>query len=290
MRRFSQVDVFSAEPLLGNPVAVVHDADGAQRRARWRAFARWTNLSETTFLLAAHRAGRRLPAADLDARAASCRSPGHPTLGSAHAWLEAGGVPAAADEVVQECGAGLVRIRRGAAAAGWPSRRPPLLRSGPVADEDRARIAAALRIDASTSSSTPRGSTTGPAGSAVLLARRRRGAGARAGLRGVRRPQDRRGRARTPDGAPSRVEVRAFCPGCGMRRGPGDRVSLNAGIGQWLAGDRLPASYVAAQGTVLRPARPGARRASRAATSGSAARRATTDGRSVEVASSRRRR
>src|SRR4029079_1060363 len=129
MRNFSQVDVFSAEPLLGNPVAVVHDADGVTDE-QMAAFARWTNLSETTFLLTP-----TAPAADYRLRiwtpGGELPFAGHPTLGSAHAWLEAGGVPADED-IVQECGAGLVRIRRSDRLSFGA---PPLTRSGPVSDE-----------------------------------------------------------------------------------------------------------------------------------------------------------
>ena len=142
MRAFSQVDVFSAEPLLGNPVAVVHDADGLTDD-QMAAFARWTNLSETTYLLAPTD-----PDADYRLRiwtpGGELPFAGHPTLGSAHAWLEAGGVPGRSDEVVQECGAGLVRVRRGERLA---FAAPPLIRSGPVAEADIARIVRILRIE-----------------------------------------------------------------------------------------------------------------------------------------------
>src|SRR6187200_1784988 len=128
--RFSQVDVFSSEPLRGNPVAVVHDADGVSDE-EMAALARWTNLSETTFLLSPTD-----PAADYRVRIFTPGDElpfaGHPTLGSAHAWLEAGGVPAG-DDLVQECGAGLVRVRRAGRLA---FAAPPLLRSGPVSDAD----------------------------------------------------------------------------------------------------------------------------------------------------------
>src|SRR4051812_10265825 len=101
MLPFRQVDVFSAEPLRGNPVAVVHDAD-ALSDDDMAAFARWTNLSETTFLLAPTVAG-----ADYRLRiwtpGGELPFAGHPTLGSAHAWLEAGGRPASDGVVVQEC-------------------------------------------------------------------------------------------------------------------------------------------------------------------------------------------
>src|SRR5215217_9442057 len=124
--RFSQVDVFTDELMYGNPVAVAHDADGISDE-QMAAFARWTNLSETTFLLTP-----TTPGADYRLRiwtpGGELPFAGHPTLGSAHARLEAGGVPAG-EGVVQECGAGLVRLRsndRLAFAA------PPLLRSGAV--------------------------------------------------------------------------------------------------------------------------------------------------------------
>src|SRR5262245_60501631 len=111
MRSFSQVNVFSAEEYLGNPLAVVHDADGLTDQQMLR-FASWTNLSETTFLLPPTD-----PRADYRLRIFTTSEElpfaGHPTIGSAHAWLEAGGVPRQEGEVVQECPAGLVRVRRG---------------------------------------------------------------------------------------------------------------------------------------------------------------------------------
>jgi PhzF family phenazine biosynthesis protein len=142
-RRFDQLDVFSAVPLRGNPLAVVHDAEGLDE-ARMAAFARWTQLSETTFLLPP-----RDPAADYRVRIftplGELPFAGHPTLGSCHAWLAAGGRARATDEVVQECGVGLVRVRRP------PQGRlafaaPPLRRSGPLDEALRARIASALAL------------------------------------------------------------------------------------------------------------------------------------------------
>src|SRR3954449_8496408 len=101
MRAFSQVNVFSSEAYLGNPLAVVHDADGLSDEAMLR-FAAWTNLSETTFLVAATEQG-----ADYGGRVfppgGELPFAGHPTIGSAHAWLEAGGVPRSEGEVVQQC-------------------------------------------------------------------------------------------------------------------------------------------------------------------------------------------
>ncbi|WP_210502390.1 PhzF family phenazine biosynthesis protein [Nocardioides xinjiangensis] len=141
MLPFRQVDVFSAEPWLGNPLAVVHDADGVSDEEMAR-FARWTNLSETTFLCAPTD-----PAADYRVRiwTTSGELPfaGHPTIGSAHAWLEAGGVPRG-EVVVQECGAGLVDVRR-SPRLGFAA--PPLRRSGPVDVELRARVVHALGVE-----------------------------------------------------------------------------------------------------------------------------------------------
>lgn len=242
--RFSQVDVFSAQPLLGNPVAVVHDADGVSDE-QMAAFARWTNLSETTFLLRP-----TTPNADYRLRiwtpGGELPFAGHPTLGSAHAWLEAGGVPAGED-IVQECGAGLVRIRRGDRLSFGA---PPLTRSGPVSDEDVDAIAVALGISRDEIVETA-WIDNGPGWVGVLL----RDAEAVLGIEpawasfgdlkiGVVGPY--------ADG-PLAVELRAFCPGYGM---PEDPVtgSLNAGVGQWLAGRTLPTSYVASQGTALQRA------------------------------------
>jgi PhzF family phenazine biosynthesis protein len=245
--RFSQVDVFASGPLLGNPVAVVHDADGVTDE-QMAAFARWTNLSETTFLLSPTRAG-----ADYRLRiwtpGGELPFAGHPTLGSAHAWLEAGGVPAADGVLVQECGAGLVHLRRtttdGQVRLAFEA--PALIRSGPVDDADLDRIAAVLRVDRADLLDAA-WIDNGPGWVGVVL------------------PDAAAVLALEPDFAafgdlkigvvgeypqgPLAVELRAFCPGYGM---PEDPVtgSLNAGVGQWLAGRRLPTSYVASQGTAL---------------------------------------
>lgn len=244
MPRFSQVDVFSREPLLGNPVAVVHDADGVTDE-QMAAFARWTNLSETTFLLPPtdERADYRLriftPGSELPFA-------GHPTLGSAHAWLEAGGRPQRDGFVVQECGAGLVTIRRGDALA---FAAPPLLRRGPVSPDDLARAGQALRLGPGDVRAA-QWVDNGPGWLGLLL----ESAGAVLALEpdwaafedlkiGVVGPY--------PAGADVAVEVRAFCPAYGV---PEDPVtgSLNAGLAQWLTAEGvLPPSYVAAQGAAL---------------------------------------
>jgi PhzF family phenazine biosynthesis protein len=243
MRSFSQVDVFSTEPLGGNPVAVVHDAEGIDE-AQMRRFAQWTNLSETTFLMSpAH------PDADYRLRiftpAAELPFAGHPTIGSAHAWLEAGGVPRSDDELVQECGAGLLRIRRTERLA---FAAPPLLREGPVTEQERRQILTALALTEDEVVDLSWGDN-GPGWVVVLM----RDAAAVLAVRpdwsafggldiGVVGPY--------PAGSACAVEVRAFCPSIGILEDPVTG-SLNASIGQWLGGDRLPSSYVASQGTAL---------------------------------------
>lgn len=140
-RRFAQVDVFAASPYLGNPVAVL-DADGLDTEAM-QLVARWTNLSETTFLLpptearADYRVRIFTPSGELPLA-------GHPTLGSAHAWLEAGGVPRA-EMVVQQCAAGLVRIRRENGILSFAA--PPMIRTGQLEVEYLEQIVTAFGID-----------------------------------------------------------------------------------------------------------------------------------------------
>ena len=244
MLPFRQVDVFSHLPLLGNPVAVVHDADGLDEE-QMAAFARWTNLSETTFLLAS-----RSPGADYRLRiftpGGELPFAGHPTLGSAHAWLEAGGVPGRADRVVQECGAGDVVVRRGErlAFAG-----PSLQREGPLDAATLARASRAVGVAVSDVLDAA-WVDNGPGWLALLLRDP-------AAVRGCRLDAAVAGDLMIGElmigvvgAAGDEVEVRAFCPAIGV---PEDPVtgSLNAGIAAWLAGSRLPTSYVASQGSAL---------------------------------------
>src|SRR3954471_20822196 len=134
---FAQVDVFTTEPGLGTPLAVVLDGTGLTTEQMQR-FARWTNLSETTFLLPA-----TSPEANYAVRIfhpeAELPFAGHPTLGSCHAWLEARGRPRDRALIVQECGAGLVHVRRDGDVLSFAA--PPLLRSGPVDEPDIQAIA-----------------------------------------------------------------------------------------------------------------------------------------------------
>ena len=134
--------MFGGEPCSGNPVAVVLDAHGLST-AEMQRFARWTNLSETTFVLPPEDAG-----ADYRVRiftpALELPFAGHPMLGTCHAWLEAGGEARDPEEVVQECGAGLVRIRREEDRLAFAA--PPLVRSGPASEQEVERVAAALGV------------------------------------------------------------------------------------------------------------------------------------------------
>lgn len=140
--RFAQVDVFSTEPYLGNPVAVVLDAEGIDDESMQR-IARWTNLSETTFVLPP-----TTPEADYRLRiftpGGELPFAGHPTLGSAHAWLEHGGEPRSADRIVQECEAGLIDVRRGDVLA---FAAPPMRRTGELEPARLARIVEAFGIE-----------------------------------------------------------------------------------------------------------------------------------------------
>ncbi len=162
MRPFKQVDVFTDQPYRGNPVAVVLDGQGLSD-AQMQDFTHWTNLSEATFVLpptqdgADYRLrifcpGRELPFA------------GHPTLGSCHAWLEAGGRPQG-EYVVQECGVGLVKIRRDAGSGRLAFAAPPLRKGGPLPEEDVDGSRAAWASRAARSCGTP-GATTARTGAA----------------------------------------------------------------------------------------------------------------------------
>lgn len=243
-RPFRQVDVFTAEALLGNPVAVVQDARGLTTE-HMHAFTDWTNLSEATFLLppttdeADYRVrifcpGRELPFA------------GHPTLGTCHAWLEAGGEPRG-EVIVQECGAGLVRIRREGDVLAFAA--PPLQRSGPLDEVDVERIATGLGL-ARSDIVDHQWCDNGPGWQAVLLESADQVlsiqpdphllADLDVGVVGPHESGD------------IDFEVRAFFPGnSGLTEDPVTG-SLNAALAQWLIGSgRAPESYLAAQGTAM---------------------------------------
>lgn len=245
---FKQVDVFSDQPLLGNPLAVVLEADGLDD-ARMASFARWTNLSETTFLL------KPLdPRADYRVRIfttlVELPFAGHPTLGSCHAWLEHGGV-AQGEEIIQECGIGLVRIRRDGQRLAFTA--PPLLRFEPVEAELLAHILPGLGlipealVDARWVDNGAGWLALRLRDRAAVLALQPDFSSLPAGLPiGVFAPWN-----PTIDGLDAQFEVRAFVPGDGM---PEDPVtgSLNAGIAKWLLAEGLaPERFVVSQGTAM---------------------------------------
>ncbi|HEY6686013.1 MAG TPA: PhzF family phenazine biosynthesis protein [Propionibacteriaceae bacterium] len=246
MRRFTQVDVFTDQLASGNPLAVVHDADDLTTQVM-ADFASWTNLSETTFLSAPTDTR-----ADYQVRIFTTRSElpfaGHPTLGSAYAWLAAGGEPKDPDELIQQCGAGLVGVRRDETRLSFAA--PPLIRGGDVATEDLAEIMTVLNIDHDLVVDA-QWADNGPGWVALLLAdaetvlalHPKAGDGGRFDSIGVIGPY--------PPGSEVDFEVRAFTPLEGQREDPVTG-SLNAALGQWLISTgRAPSSYVAAQGTAL---------------------------------------
>ena len=256
-RPFKQVDVFTTTPYRGNPLAVVLDGNGLSTEAM-QHFTNWTNLSECTFLLpptaegaaagADYRVrifcpGRELPFA------------GHPTLGSCHAWLEAGGVPRA-EHVVQECGVGLVKLRRDGERLAFAA--PPLIKSGPLDEADVTLIARGLGV-AREDITAHAWCDNGPNWRGVMLRSAEQvlalkpDAATLAGLDiGVVGPRGKVGVVGAHAASDTQFEVRAFFPGNnGLAEDPVTG-SLNAALAQWLIGAGLaPERYVAAQGTAL---------------------------------------
>jgi PhzF family phenazine biosynthesis protein len=242
---YRTVDVFTAEPLRGNPLAVVFDAEGLSD-AQMQAIARWINLSETTFLLpptdaqADYRVRIFTPGGELPFA-------GHPTLGTCHAWLEAGGQPQRQGEVVQQCGVGLVRIRREAARLAFAA---PPMRASEVSPAMQRQVLAALGLQPDQVQAVQM-LDNGPRWLSLLLDSaqtvlslqpdHRALAGlAKVGVIGAHVP-----------GGDAQFEVRGFVSHAGV---PEDPVtgSLNAALAQWLiAHGRAPRRYVAAQGTCL---------------------------------------
>ena len=242
-RRFAQVDVFTTVPYRGNPVAVVHDADDLDD-ATMQRFANWTNLSETTFLLRP-----TTPDADYRLRifTPTLELPfaGHPTLGTCHAWLQAGGAPSDPAVVVQQCAVGLVRIHRTGDALAFEA--PPLVREGPVDDATLDRVAELLGV--------PRSEwldaawvDNGPGWIGVLLRDPQAVLDVRPGAVDL----DIGIAALHRAGGPADLEVRAFFPKDGSTVEDPVTGSLNASLAQWLLGSgRLSAPYTARQGTAI---------------------------------------
>jgi PhzF family phenazine biosynthesis protein len=244
-RAFQQVDVFTDTPYLGNPLAVVLDGSGLTTEAMQR-FTDWTNLSECTFVLPPTNAeadyrvrifcpGRELPFA------------GHPTLGTCHAWLQTGGQPRG-EQVVQECGVGLVPIKRDGTRLAFAA--PPLRRSGPLDEADVALIARGLGV-ARDDIVAHAWCENGPPWRGVMLRSAAQvlalkpSAAVLAGLDiGVVAPQ--------PEGSDTAFEVRAFFHTHDTLSEDPVTGSLNAAVAQWLIGTgQAPDRYVAAQGTAM---------------------------------------
>ena len=260
-RRYAQVDVFARRAGYGNPLAVVHDAQGLSDDDMAR-FARWTNLSETTFLLPPTD-----PEADYRVRIFTTTTElpfaGHPTLGSCHAWLAAGGKPRDADQVVQECGVGLVRVKRDGERLAFAA--PPRRRSGPLDEALMTRIAAMLQVPRNDIIAHQH-ADNGPgwvavmlrSAAAVLALKPRFGAEREIelGVVGAYPAADDRGKVGVvgahSGGGDADFEVRAFFPSAsGIAEDPVTG-SLNAALAQWLIGEgRAPTTYVAAQGTAM---------------------------------------
>ena len=245
LRRFSQLDVFTTTPTLGNALAVVHDADGLSE-ADMAAFARWTNLSETTFLLqptdeqADYRVRIFTPGGELPFA-------GHPTLGSCYAWLAAGGLAKKPGQVVQQCGVGLVRVKRDGTRLAFAA--PPLRRSGPADASLRPQVCAVLGV-ADADLLALEWVDNGPgwlaaklASAQAVLALKPNFAALQGLNLGVVGPY--------PEGSECQFEVRAFVPELGV---PEDPVtgSLNASLAQWLIGSgQAPEQYRVSQGTCM---------------------------------------
>jgi PhzF family phenazine biosynthesis protein len=243
IRPFSQVDVFTSTPYRGNPVAVVLHGDGLSAEQMQR-FANWTNLSETTFVLPPGD-----PGADYRVRifttVAELPFAGHPTLGTCHAWLGAGGTPRGPDVIVQECRAGLVTLRR--TPDGLAFAAPPVLRDGPVDEELQAHIADVLRIDRSAIVDAS-WADNGPGWVAVLLD----SAEAVLAIKAVQTDLDLGVVGPYSAGSPAAFEVRAFFPKDGVTAEDPVTGSLNASLAAWLLRTgRATAPYVASQGTAL---------------------------------------
>jgi PhzF family phenazine biosynthesis protein len=273
IRPFKQVDVFTATPYFGNPLAVVLDGSGLDDAAMQR-FARWTNLSETTFLLPAV-----APSADYRARiftpGGELPFAGHPTLGSCHSWLQAGGQPKSTEFIVQECQVGLVSIRRETGTQRLAFAAPPLKRSEPD-PALLAQVTQALGLQ-STQILASQLLDNGPLWLALLLDSAERvlqlapnhqaleKLGTKVGVAALYPLQEgppliaRANReARAFDLAVSQssvgdpdLEVRAFAASIGVNEDPVTG-SLNASLAQWLMADgHAPERYLASQGVCL---------------------------------------
>ncbi len=241
-RAFTQVDVFGTRPYSGNPLAVVLDGEGIDDDLP-QDVARWTNLSETTFVLPP-----TTPEADYRVRimtpGGELTFAGHPTLGTAHAWLTHGGTPRHEDRIVQECGAGLVDVHREGSELAFTA--PPLVRTGPLDDADLDRLVAALGITRADVVGH-QWVDNGPGWAAVRLPSAQH-------VRDLRPDWSHAPDAKVgvigwhEDGGEHLYETRAFVPGLGVGEDPVTG-SLNAGIAQWLVAEwEAPHRWTVTQG------------------------------------------
>ena len=242
-RRFAQIDVFSSKPYRGNPVAVVVDCDGISDE-EMQQFARWTNLSETTFLLPPTH-----PDADYRLRifTATGELPfaGHPTLGSAYAWLMHGGSPHSGDALVQECQVGLISVRREGNSLSFAA--PPLVRGGAVEEALVVEAAASLGIgrseivDAAWVDNGPGWLGIQLGSAEQVLAIKPQKTNLTLGIIGA-----------YPAGSRYAYEVRAFYSAGGITLEDPVTGSLNASLAQWLIGEgRFAPPYLASQGIAM---------------------------------------
>jgi PhzF family phenazine biosynthesis protein len=241
LRAFQQVDVFATTPYRGNPVAVVLDGQDLTTEQMQR-FANWMNLSETTFVLpptvaeAHYRVRIFTPVAELPFA-------GHPTLGTCHAWLSRR--ETATEVIVQECAAGLVRVRRGHGPLAFAA--PPMRRTGPVDEPFVRRIASVLNIDRAAIVAA-QWVDNGPGWVAVMLSSAEEVLALRPGVvdfdLGVVGPY--------PPGSPVAFELRAFFPKDGTTVEDPVTGSLNASVAQWLVGTgQATTPYLASQGAAV---------------------------------------
>jgi len=249
IRRFKQIDVFGGRRYRGNPVAVVMDAEGLSS-AEMQQFARWTNLSETTFLLPPsspdpdYRVRIFTPAHELPFA-------GHPTLGTCHAWLDAGNRPNSPTQIIQECGAGLIPISR---KGGLAFASPPLLRSGEVEAALVEQLVEVLRIDRDQIMDT-QWVDNGPGWVGVLLKDADAVLAVEPDFSGYTNPEELNIGLVGPyaDGSDCAFEVRAiFNDEYGQTVEDPVTGSLNASVAEWLISTaRANAPYISSQGTLV---------------------------------------
>jgi PhzF family phenazine biosynthesis protein len=244
-RPYFEVDVFASGPLTGNPLAVVFDADDLSD-AQMQAFARWTNLSETTFVLkptdaaADYRVRIFTPGGELPFA-------GHPTLGTCHAWLQQGGTPRAADVVVQQCAKGLIRVHRTGTRLAFEA---PSMQILTIDDLTLDVLCAALGLHR-TEVMAHALLDNGPQWAALLIESAERVLQLKPDFVRLKQLPKVGVIGAHAAGGECAFELRGFASPAGINEDPVTG-SLNASVAQWLmALGRAPAHYIAAQGAAL---------------------------------------